>query len=207
MAVPSPLFLLLAAFVCSMVGRAFLFRAALGISKGWGIAVLCVPFAPFFFRKNYKELAPDGQNWRRCALICGILFFVVTGSTGSLNDLLAMVPEKLQPAWLVEKLQPIELAAGTPAVVAAPATVPAAVPAAPPATPAPPSYAERLTANQQEFAHLAEVYDALKHERGYLRKHDVEGVNAYNTAVAKYQADLAKARAEQTELTKLVAKK
>jgi recombinational DNA repair ATPase RecF len=71
----------------------------------------------------------------------------------------------------------------------------------------PPSYAERVAANQQEFARLSEVYESLKRERGYLRKHDDEGIRAYNAEAAKYQADLAKARAEQTELIKLVAKK
>lgn len=197
MAAPSPLFLLLAAFVFSMVGRALLFRAAFEISKPWGLAVLFVPLAPAFFRMNYKELAHEGQNWRRFSMICGTLFFVVTGSSGSLNDLWSLVPEKLQPAWAVEKMEPGMHAEQAPAPEAA--TLPP--------TPVPPTYAERVAANQQEFARLAAVYETLKKERGYLRKHDDEAIQAYNTSAAKYQADLAKARAEQTDLMKLVAKK
>jgi hypothetical protein len=196
MAAPSPVFLLLAALICSMIGRGFLFRAALSISKAWGIAVLCVPLAPFFFRRNYKELAHEGQNWRTGATILAVLFFAITGSSGSVSELWDLVPENLRPASLVEETEPEADDAGE----VADAT-------AVPATPMPPSYSERVAANQREFARLGEVYDTLKLERGYLRKHDREGIEAYNLLAAKYQADLAKARTEQKELNNLVAKK
>jgi len=189
----SPVYLLLAAVVCSCVGRALLIRAAWEISKPWGFAVLCVPLAPMFFRMNYKELAHEGQHWRTATTIFGVLFIAITGSSGSLNDLWSIVPEKFRPASsLIETVEPDEHDA--PAIVVA-------------ATPAPPSYAERVAANQREFARLSEVYETLKRERGYLRKHDQEGIQAYNVRAAKYQADLVDARAEQTELIKLVAKK
>ena len=200
MAVPTPTFLLLAAFICSIVGRAFLVRAAWEISKGWGIAVACVPFAPFFFRRNYKELAQEGQTWRTMTTIFTVAFGAITGSTASTGQLWAMVPEKYRPASLTEKAEP-----GQDSSSPESATAPAAAPATP--VPAPPSYAERVAANQQEFARLGDVYENLKTERGYLRKHDDEGIKAYNELAAKYQADLVKARAEQTELVKLVAKK
>src|SRR5687767_7967905 len=133
MSVPSPLFLLLAAFICSLVGRGFLIRAALGVSKAWGIAVLCVPLAPFFFRRNYKELAHEGQAWRTGATIFAVLFLAITGSSGSVDELWALVPENLRPASLTEELaheeEDADPIAATPAV---------------PATPAPPSYGERV---------------------------------------------------------------
>jgi hypothetical protein len=191
MALPSPLFLLLAAFVCSLVGRGFLIRAALSISKEWGIAVMCVPFAPFFFRRKHKALAHEGHNWRTCAAIFTVLFLVIAGRTASVDGLWALVPERFRPASLTEEWIPEEVVAVTAA----------------PVTPAPPSYGERVASNQKEFVRLAAAYDSLKLERGYLRKHDREGIEAYNLQVARYQTDLAKARAEQKELNSLVAKK
>src|SRR3954469_21035460 len=98
MSAPSPVFLLLAALVCSIVGRALLIRAAWEISKAWGIAVLFMPFAPMVFRMKYKELANEGKNWRTMTLVFGISFFIVTGSTGSLDELWTLVPEKFRPA-------------------------------------------------------------------------------------------------------------
>lgn len=76
-------------------------------------------------------------------------------------------------------------------------------------TPAPKvlSPAERLEANRLEFERLAEWYDNLKHERGYLRKGDTAAVEAYNAQAAQYQTALQLARTEQAELAKLTAKK
>ena len=59
----------------------------------------------------------------------------------------------------------------------------------------------------REFERLAEWYDTLKHERGYLRKSDAEGIAAYNAEAAKYQGAVKLAQAEQAELNKLTAKK
>jgi hypothetical protein len=255
----SPAYLLLAAVICSMVGRALLLRAAWEISKPWGFAVLCVPLAPMFFRMNYKELAGEGQNWRIATTIFAVAFFAVTGCSGSLGDLWQVVPGKLRPAQYAahetpekpetsaaaeepeESVEPESAAlAPHPAMaklapalaqptllgrVAAILKSKNAAPAPAPTTPAPqaaltiatltppliipPTLAERVAANQAEFARLGEVYETLKKEKGYLRKGDHEAVAAYNTGAAQYQAALAAARAEQVELNKqrTVAKK
>jgi hypothetical protein len=84
--------------------------------------------------------------------------------------------------------------------------VAAAVSSMPPA-PKVLSPAERMEANRKELEHLADWYDNLKHERGYLTKGDAAGVQAFNEDVAKYQAALQIAKTEQAELTKLTAKK
>jgi hypothetical protein len=157
---------------------------------------MCVPLAPFFFRRKHKALAHEGQHWRTCAAIFAVLFSIIAGRTASAEGLWAVVPERFRPVSLTEELA---FEGGNLAAVAAPPAVQA--------TPAPPSYGERVASNQKEFARLAAVYDSLKLERGYLRKHDDEGIKAYNALVATYQTDLAKARAEQTELIHLIAKK
>jgi hypothetical protein len=67
--------------------------------------------------------------------------------------------------------------------------------------------AERKEANRREFEHLAEWYDNLKHQRGYLRKGDTAAVEAYNLEAARYQTALQLAKTEEADLTKLTAKK
>jgi hypothetical protein len=277
----SPAWLLLAVFVCSMIGRFMLIRAAWEISKAWGIAVLTVPFAPMVFRYKYKELASEGQGWRTATMILGLAFMGITGGSGSIDQLWEIVPEKLRPAEMqehryahhvsqldaqpgepAEAVEPdedeeheeapvaasgatpvaaplVDAAAATanPALAlvpkgfmgrikdmvsrksaadsgaAKPAAAGAAVPAktatgpaaiatlTPPLTIAP-TLSQRVAANQQEFARLAEVYESLKKEKGYLRKWDQDAIKAYNGEAAKYQAALAAARAEQVEINK-----
>lgn len=236
-----------------MVGRFMLIRAAWEISKPWGVAVLCVPLAPMFFRWNYKELATEGKNWHRGASAFFLGFAALTGSTGSFDDLWSIVPERFRPVEYAEhqsadsdELVPesaeadeeTELEAVATESSAAPAPVaklpPKASPAekknffarisalikgessdaakpaaaavvAAPALPAGPSLSERVAANQAEFTRLGEVYESLKKEKGYLKKWDQDQIKAYNEQAAKYQADLAKARAEQVELNKQIA--
>jgi pyruvate/2-oxoglutarate dehydrogenase complex dihydrolipoamide acyltransferase (E2) component len=217
-----------------MVGRALLIRAAWEISKGWGIAVLCLPLAPAFFRWTYKELAHEGQSWRTAATAFGILFFAITGSSGSLDELWTIVPERFRPASLAVTSEPTvqaanasdeaataqplgrkgaflrKQAAETTAVAATPvvAATPAVVPEVVQLTPVIRPLAERMVANQREFARLGEMYEQLKKDRGYLRKGDQEAVATFNTEAAKYQYALAAARTEQMELNKqFVAKK
>lgn len=119
--------------------------------------------------------------------------------------------------------------AGTPGKpTVAPPTTPAPSPeptrAAPPPT-APPSPAvaaaiahmalapkvqtrdERILANRQEFQRLADWYDRLKHERGYLRKGDDDAADAYNAEVRGYETALQLAKTEQAALTTLTAQK
>jgi hypothetical protein len=66
---------------------------------------------------------------------------------------------------------------------------------------------ERIQANQQEFQRLADCYDRLKHERGYLRKGDTAALDAYNAEVRQYQAALQIAKEEATALANLTAQK
>ena len=89
-----------------MIGRAMLIRAAWEISKLWGFAVLCVPFAPMFFRMNYKELAFEGKNWRTATTVFFVAFMAITGSRGSIDDLWAIVPEKFRPADMASQNPP-----------------------------------------------------------------------------------------------------
>jgi hypothetical protein len=246
----SPVWLLLAVFVCSMIGRFMLIRAAWEISKPWGLSVLCVPFAPMVFRMKYKELAGEGQNWRTATMICGVAFMAVTGSTGSLDDLWEIVPPRWRPAEYGGYRTPEGLSeaartalyeeAGDSAGATAPGSVPpesaappkrgflariaarvrpaeqavapaATLPVSSPAlaTLAPltnlQSVAQRVAANQAEFARLGEVYELLRKEKGYLKKWDQEAIAAYNAEAAKYQTALAAARAEQVELNRSAA--
>jgi hypothetical protein len=246
----SPVYLLLGAVICSMVGRFMLIRAAWEISKGWGVAVLCLPLAPLVFRMKYKELAGEGRNWLRGAAAFGVGFMALTGSNGSLGDLWSIVPERFRPAEYAEhhsadseelvpepaddgkdedteaantesdaapaaatKLSPKAAPAEKKSFFGRIATLlhressePAPVPiAAPASVPAGPTLAERVATNQAEFARLGQVYEGLKKERGYLKKWDQDAIKAYNEEAAKYQADLAKARADQMEINKQAA--
>jgi hypothetical protein len=254
----SPLYLLLAGLICSMVGRFMLVRAAWEISKGWGVAVACIPLAPLIFRWNYKELAGEGKNWLMATNICFVTFGALTGSRGvdSIDDLWTLLPERFRPAEYAEHREdPEEIvpegaqeaeepeeadvvateagvapsAAKKLAPTAAPAAAPTAkatffgriatllhrAPAEPAKSPAPavaltpvatgPTLSERLATNQAEFTRLGVVYEGLKKERGYLKKWDQDQIKSYNEQAAKYQADLAKARADQVELNKQVA--
>ena len=94
-----------------------------------------------------------------------------------------------------------------PAPEATPSQAVVAAASAMPAAPKVLSPAERFDANRREFERLAEWYDNLNHERGYLRKGDTDAVVAYNAEAAKYQAALQLAKNEQAELNKLTAKK
>jgi hypothetical protein len=253
----SPLYLLLAGLICSLIGRFMLVRAAWEMSKGWGIAVACVPLAPMFFRWNYKELAGEGKNWLMATNICFVTFGALTGSRGidSIDDLWTLLPERFRPAEYAEhrdadaeeivpegaeeEEEPEEAdaiateAGATPshaAKLAPAAAAPAAekktffgriatllhrgssepaksAPAAAlaPVLPVGPTLAERLASNQAEFARLGKVYEDLKKERGYLKKWDQDQIKVYNEQAAKYQVDLAKARADQVELNKQIA--
>jgi hypothetical protein len=101
----------------------------------------------------------------------------------------------------------VAAAASTPAPAPTPSKAVAASAAAMPAAPRILNPAERLEANRREFERLADWYDRLKHERGYLRKGDTEAVVAFNTEVAQYEAALQLAKTEEAELAKLTAKK
>jgi hypothetical protein len=97
-------------------------------------------------------------------------------------------------------------APATPAHVATPSPAAAAVAQMPPA-PKVLTPSERIQANRQEFERLAEWYDNLKHEHGYLRKHDVEAIDAYNAEVRRYQTALQLAKNEQIAVSRLTAQK
>lgn len=214
--IPPVVFLLLA-ILCTLVGRLLLVRAASAISTGWALAVLFLPFAPFFFRMKYKEQAQAGGYWRLATVPLIACFFFAGGSDSfsELDDLkfwekksAEVVAASGEPEFEdPEELDNEEnIAAAAKAGTLAPGATLEIATLTPP-LPIPMTLAERAAANQQEFKRLEDVYEGLKRERGYLKKGDQAAVEAYNTAAAKYQAALAKARAEQTELMKLVAKK
>lgn len=227
-AVPSLVFLF-AALGCSVVGRAMLVGAAFGVGPGWGISVILVPFAPFFFRLSYPELAQRSRYWRLATVPLTLLFFITGGST-SLSGFRFPNAQKLLPAVppfanIPPKQKPVaadpipSATAATPAIdkptdapkEAAPAVAAVTDPARPVAlaTPTPPTLtaAERLQANRRQFEMIAEWYARLKNERGYLLKSDTAGIDAYNVEAAKYQAALQQAKAEQAEVARLMAKK
>ena len=212
-----PIYFALGAVLCSLVGRLLLVRSAWSISLPWGLTVLAVPFGPFFFRRKHQELAQAGSYWRLASVPLIACFFLAGGdaSMSELDDLkfwekksAEVVDASSEPAFEdPEELDnEANIAAAAKAGQLAPGTTLAIATLTPP-LPIPMTLAERAAANQQEFKRLEDVYEALKRERGYLKKGDQAAVEAYNTAAAKYQAALAKARAEQTELMKLVAKK
>jgi hypothetical protein len=212
-----PVVFLVAALLCSLVGRLMLVRAAWKISVGWGLTVLAVPFGPFFFRLNHKELAQAGGYWRLATVPLIACFFLAGGSDSfsELDDLkfwekkpALAASEDGKPA--LEDPEELDNAENIVAAAKAGKLAPGAtleIAQLTPPLPIPMTLAERAAANQREFTRLEEVYESLKRERGYLKKGDQAAVAEYNTAAAKYQAALAKARAEQTELMKLVAKK
>lgn len=246
-----PVVFLLAALLCSLVGRFLLVRTAWGVSLPWGLTVLAVPFGPFLFRLKNRELAQAGSYWRLASVPLVACFFFA-GGTDTVRELDDLKFWQKKPALAAETLETEPQVAGnapgatatapapvsgkpmtladrllfakkleklsdpTTAASVPPAPTPAATPAAiaspviatlTPPLPIPMTLAERAAANQQEFKRLEGVYEELKRERGYLKKGDQAAVAEYNAAAARYQAALAKARAEQTELMKLVAKK
>jgi hypothetical protein len=246
-AVPALVFLI-AAVASSFIGRALLVKTAFGVSVGWGMTVLLVPFGPLFFRLNYRELAYPTRYWRMATLPLMLLFIVNGGTTQSMQSILSFGQSTtiaaagdtnfhlLTPSQIVAALHhtdtpaeatPAPTSAPAPAPASAPALAKAAAPAATPsvvaaptpskavaailaAMPAAPrimSPAERVEANRKEFERLAEWYDTLKHERGYLRKGDTAAVEAYNAEAAKYQTALQLAKTEEKELAKLTAGK
>lgn len=216
---------LAAALICSLVGRILLVGAAFGVSTGWGMTVLFVPFGPLFFRLNYRELAYPTRYWRMATGPLMMLFFVNGGTADTMRSLTSFGKPELAQASMNGESTGFHLPVPSKLIAAAfghadtssqnPAPAPAATPsvavasavAAMPAAPKVISPAERQEANRQEFERLAEWYDNLKRERGYLRKSDVAGIEAYNVEAAKYEAALQLAKNEQAELSKLTATK
>jgi hypothetical protein len=102
---------------------------------------------------------------------------------------------------------PVAAASPSPAPAPTPSKAVAAAASAMPAAPKILSPAERTEANRREFVRLAEWYDRLKHELGYLRKGDAQAVEAYNAEAAQYQAALQLAKTEEADLARLTARK
>jgi hypothetical protein len=228
-AVPAIVFLV-AAMACSLLGRILLVNAAHSVSTRWLFIVLFVPFGPLAFRLQYPELARPTRYWRLATGPLMLLFFLNGGNAESFRSLKDLgkpnsvqaaagntdfhlpVPKKVVasiPKSDEADLGGAEHAAKTTAA-AKPATPSPAVAAAASKMAAAPqilSVADRVEANRLEFVRLAQWYDDLKHQRGYLRKGDLEAIDAYNTEAAKYQAALQIAKTEQAAISKLTAKK
>ena len=230
-AIPAVAFLA-AALLTSLIGRALLVKAAFGVNAGWGLTVMFVPFGPLFFRMNYREQAYPTRYWRMATGPLLLLFFLDGGSAASLQSLTQFGKSETTEASSDDthfhlpvpgKLIALAFAQAAPATTPTPTTTPesagttsatptpskavAAAASAMSAAPKVLSPAERVEANRKEFERLAEWYDALKHERGYLRKGDTAAVDAFNQEAAKYQTALQLAKNEQAELARLTAKK
>jgi hypothetical protein len=233
-AIPA-IYFLIAALACSFIGRALLVRAAFGVSVWWGLTVLAVPFGPLFFRFSYRELAYPTRYWRMATGPLLLLFLLNGGSMTSLQSVTnfskpdgvvasagdthfhlpvpsQVVAEAMKEAKMHKDDADTASAGGSaPTAPAMPTATPSkAVVAAMAAMPTAPKLlnpAERKEANRREFERLAEWYDNLKHERGYLRKGDTAAVEAYNAEAARYQTALQLAKTEEADLAKLTAKK
>ncbi|HSI12336.1 MAG TPA: hypothetical protein VK961_09845 [Chthoniobacter sp.] len=220
---------LLAALACSLVGRILLVTTAFGVSTGWGFTVLLVPFGPLIFRIKHRELAQPTRYWRLGSGILFILFIVNGGSANSVTSLFQQGDKQGPteeasagdthfhlpvPSKIVAALTHPEAAAEAPSAPAdakptAASPTPSKAVAASTAAMAPApkvlSPAERVDANHKEFERLADWYENLRRERGYLKKGDTAAVEAFNADAAKYQAALQLAKIEQAELAKLTA--
>lgn len=220
---------LLAALACSLVGRILLVTAAFGASVGWGLTVLFVPFGPLIFRMKYRELAQPTRFWRLGSGILFLLFILNGGSTSSVTSLFKQgdnqeateeasagdthfhlpVPSKIVAAVTHPDAAADAKPAGPGAKPATAGPTPSKAVAASTAAMAPApkvlNPTERIDANRKEFERLAEWYENLRRERGYLKKGDTAGVEAFNAEAAKYQAALQLAKIEQAELAKLTA--
>jgi hypothetical protein len=233
-AIPAVYFLF-AALGCSFIGRALLVRAAFGVNFGWGMTVLLIPFGPLFFRFSYRELAYPTRYWRMATGPLLLLFFLNGGSASSIESLthfgkpstveasagdthfhLPVPSQVVAEAFKEAKVHKED--ADAPSAASSANTAPAAPTATPSKAVAAAAAmmamapkvlnpAERKEANRKEFERLAEWYENLKRERGYLRKGDTAAVEAYNAEAAKYQAALQLAKTEEAELAKLTAKK
>ncbi len=225
-----PILLLAAALLSSLVSRILLVGKAFNISTRWGLIVLFAPFGPGFFRLTHEDIAQPTRYWRMAVGPLMLLFFVTGGSLDSVQSLMDLGKPSASSGNVISSLfgqkpvAPAVQATPAPAAVAAQATPdPKATPAiaktapadkakATPAVAAAPALTiqdltDRIAANQRELERLSEWYEQLKHERGYLRKHDDDGIAAYNDEAAKYQAAVQAAKNEQAAIAKLSAKK
>lgn len=220
---------LLAALAVSFVGRILLVTTAFGVSTGWGFTVLFVPFGPLVFRLKHPELAQPTRYWRLGSGILFLLFIVNGGNASSVTSLFKKpdaqgateeasagdthfhlpVPSKVVAALThPDAAAEAKPAAADPKPIApAPTPSKAVADSAAAMAPAPKvlTINERVEANRVEFERLADWYENLRRERGYLKKGDTAAVEAYNADAAKYQAALQLAKVEQAELTKLKA--
>ncbi len=185
---------------------------------------------PGFFRLTHEDIAQPTRYWRMAVGPLMLLFFVTGGSLDSVQSLMDIGKPSVLSGNVISSLfgqkpvAPAVQATPAPAAVAAQATpdpkatpaiaktAPAAKAKATPAVAAAPALTiqdltDRIAANQRELERLSEWYEQLKHERGYLRKHDDDGIAAYNDEAAKYQAAVQAAKNEQAAIAKLSAKK
>jgi len=220
---------LLAALACSLVGRILLVTTAFGVSTGWGLTVLLVPFGPLIFRIKHRELAQPTRYWRLGSGILFILFIVNGGSASSVTSFFQQGDKQEAteeasagdthfhlpvPSKIVATLTHPDAAAETKQAAieakptaASPTPSKAVAASAAAMAPAPKvlTVDERIEANRKEFERLADWYDNLRRERGYLKKGDTAAVEAFNVDAANYQTALQLAKTEQAELTKLRA--
>jgi hypothetical protein len=172
--------------LCSIISRVLLFKAALGVSKGWAFGVL-VPFGPLLFRLKYAEEAHRSFMFRLATLPC--LFFYI---------LLGPGPAFKQRIWRTTHIslqQPAGYAMEKPKVAAKKAGGTAG-----PTVEVTPSAAERRLTNSREFEHLRAWNETLRLKKRDLLHSDTAGNFAYAAELAQYNAALDKAKAERAVL-------
>lgn len=170
---------------CSLISRALLFKAAWGVSKGWGFGVL-VPFGPLLFRLNYADEARPSFLFRLATLPCFFLYVLLGPGPVLKHDIWKSTHISLQPGgYSLEKAKtPLKKAAAPPG----------------PTVQLTPSAEERRLTNTREFERLRTWGQALHLRKRDLLHSDTAGNVAYATELAEYNAAVAKANAEKSLL-------
>ncbi len=180
----APLFFLIFGILCALIARALLIGVAFRISTRWGVAVLA-PFGPLVFRLNYPEKACASALFRWLTLPC-IFLYVILGPGPSLRSHLGRAANFSLPLGgygleKTKKSDPLGHSAG------------------PIVQTSPDSPYERA-ANTQSFEQLRAWAEALRLKKRDLLHSDAAGNVAYTEELARYEAALARARAERSLL-------
>ena len=171
--------------VCSLISRVLLFKAALGVSKGWAFGVL-VPLGPLLFRLNHAEEAPPSFMFRLATLPCFFLYVLLGPGPALKHDIWKSTHISAQPGgYALEKAKgPLKKSAGPPG----------------PTVQLTPSAEERRFSNTRDFDHLRAWGEALRLKKRDLLRSDAAGNAAYATELAQYNAAVEKAKAERALL-------
>ncbi len=164
--------ILFAGFACAMISRILVLTAAFGVSTGWGLTVLLVPFGPLFFRWSYPDLCLRARPFRIATLVC-----FVAGGAGLGSSPLDMIRSKVKSPFSGFVTSSNAETEAKDSVIAAPATPAPAVAAA-----------TAKGGGPEDFAKLQDWYAQLNVKRKNLLKADKAGLEAFNAEAAQYQA-------------------